>query len=811
MNRNPEHRTSNSEFRTTRHFGVRCSIFDVRCSFAFGLFFVFLCSSLSAAELDSAKLPPSANQPIDFDRDIKPILDTSCLRCHGPERPKSRFRLDNRESALQGGDNNTNNIVPGDSAQSRLIHYVARVVPDLEMPPTGKGDPLTPQQIGLLRAWIDQGASWNSTNLVSPLQLEFDPTLRWIGVHGDQSKFREIEGMKEGLGGGVDDILISQQTGPNEKFLLQGHLIVPDQDFRLKLAIDETGRGFVHGGFEEWRKYYSDTGGYDPNVAPSEFNFNRDLYVNIGRLWADFGLTPSHGPNVVLGYEYQFKNGSKSMLDWGGNIADPLAQKNIAPAAKSIDEQTHIIKLDLTHDFNDWHLEDNARVEFFYANNRSVETNAYQENGTVGGLTETRDKYQHVQGMNTLTLQKQLFDWWFLSGGGYYSKLEGSDFFNQTNGPLNANWNSQEITLRRQSEIFSLTSLFTPLAYLSLSVGTQNEWTQEEGFGTVPIVFILPSGPENASQDIFKSTQSGNLRFTKIPFTVLFADTRFEQESIDEFQQQDPVDGVLTRRTDSMNYRYDLRGGFNTSPWRWSSLNAEYRWQSSDTDYNHLQDIWGSGLGTPTNGYPAFILGRTIHDAEFETKLNLRPANWLKTTLSYQLGTTYYSTRTDPAIDAATLSPVSPGGTILAGKNDAQTFGFSAILTPIRRLYLSSAFTYSLSRLTTANNGVSAVVPYSGNVYTVINTASYALNPKTELSATYNYSRSDYGQNNTAGVPLGIDFTHQQLLVGLARRLGDQASVSLRYGFSQYSEPGSGNLSHYTSQGIFATFACKWP
>ena len=771
-------------------------------------FFLVLtaCRSSSADEIQTNQLPPPVVVKIDFDRDIRPILESSCLRCHGPPKPKSHFRLDNRESALKGGDNNTNDVVPGDSLGSFLVHYVARQVPDMEMPPIDKGNPLTPQQVGLLRAWIDQGAPWSTTNAFPALALNFEPAFRWIAVHGEESKYREIEGNKEGFGGGAEDVLFSLQTSPNEKFSLEGHFIVPDQDFRLKLALDETDRGFVHAGFEEWRKYYSDTGGYDPNVAPPQFNFNSDLYLDNGRTWVDFGLTPPHGPQIVLGYEYQFENGSKSMLDWGQANGENV---NIAPSTKSIDEQTQIIKLDLTHDFDDWHLEDNARVEYYYENNTDYETN----NFTTIGTTATQDTYQHVQGMNTLALQKQITDWWFLSGGSYYSKLEGSDFFNQTNGLYGFNSSSQEITLRRESEIFSLTSLFTPLSYLSFSVGTQNEWSQEQGFGNAPnLEYFIPSAYENANLDEFKSMQNANLRFTKIPFTVVFADTRFEQESIDEFQQQDPT-GVLTRQTDATNYRYDLRGGFNTSPWRWSTLSAEYRWQSSDTTYNNTQDVLGTGLGPPTNGYPAFILGQTIHDSEFETKLALRPANWLKTTLSYQLATTCYSTTTDPAVDGnlPAFPLVSPGGTILAGKYNAQTFGFSATLTPIRRLYLSSAFTYSMSRLTTANNGDPSIVPYSGNVYTVITTASYALNPKTDLQASYNFSRGDYGQNNTNGVPLGIDFTHQQLQVGLTRRFSDRVSASLRYGFSQYSEPGNGNLNHFTSQGVFATLACKWP
>ncbi|HSY43046.1 MAG TPA: c-type cytochrome domain-containing protein, partial [Candidatus Acidoferrum sp.] len=101
--------------------------------------------------------PPPANITIDFDRDIRPILEDNCLRCHGPQKPKSHFRLDYRDGALAGGDDNTNDIVPDDSTNSLLIAYVAHQVPDMEMPPVGRGKQLTPEQISLLRAWIDQG------------------------------------------------------------------------------------------------------------------------------------------------------------------------------------------------------------------------------------------------------------------------------------------------------------------------------------------------------------------------------------------------------------------------------------------------------------------------------------------------------------------------------------------------------------------------------------------------------------------------------------------------------------------------------
>src|ERR1019366_5144952 len=130
---------------------------------------------VSAAEIDTNALPPVASGSVVFDRDIRPILEQSCLRCHGPEKPKSHFRLTTREWALKGGVNNNDDIVPGDSAHSRLIQYVSWLVPDMEMPPPGKAPPVTSTQIGLLRAWIDQGANWTAGGAAPQIALSVSP------------------------------------------------------------------------------------------------------------------------------------------------------------------------------------------------------------------------------------------------------------------------------------------------------------------------------------------------------------------------------------------------------------------------------------------------------------------------------------------------------------------------------------------------------------------------------------------------------------------------------------------------------------
>lgn len=111
----------------------------------------------NSAALDLSKLPPAATAKIDFVKDVQPILAENCLSCHGPKKQEAELRWDAKEIALRGGEHGAV-IIPGKSADSKMIQLVAGLDPENVMPK--KGDRLTAEQIGVLRAWIDQGAIW---------------------------------------------------------------------------------------------------------------------------------------------------------------------------------------------------------------------------------------------------------------------------------------------------------------------------------------------------------------------------------------------------------------------------------------------------------------------------------------------------------------------------------------------------------------------------------------------------------------------------------------------------------------------------
>lgn len=108
------------------------------------------------------ELPPAATVPVDFARDIQPQLQQRCLGCHNGEKQRGGLRLDRSSAALKGGESLGPAIVPGDSAKSPLIRAVAGLEDGYLMPP--EGPKLTANEIGVLRAWIDQGAKWPAAN-----------------------------------------------------------------------------------------------------------------------------------------------------------------------------------------------------------------------------------------------------------------------------------------------------------------------------------------------------------------------------------------------------------------------------------------------------------------------------------------------------------------------------------------------------------------------------------------------------------------------------------------------------------------------
>ena len=120
--------------------------------------------AISATAQDAAAtMPPaSTKQGVTYATDIKAILDASCAKCHSGDKPKARLKLDTLEGAIKGSKDGPI-LKAGDSANSFVVKSISHLTGDHDawMPPLNNKagiKPLTADQIGLIRAWIDQGA-----------------------------------------------------------------------------------------------------------------------------------------------------------------------------------------------------------------------------------------------------------------------------------------------------------------------------------------------------------------------------------------------------------------------------------------------------------------------------------------------------------------------------------------------------------------------------------------------------------------------------------------------------------------------------
>ena len=121
----------------------------------------------------------AADEVIEFNRDVRPILSDHCFACHGPDtrKVKAGFRFDQEKSAKGPAKSGAIAIVPGDLKKSELV---ARIVATDEshMPPIESGKKLSPEQIVTLKKWIEQGAKWEDHWAFTPIKRPMPPPVK---------------------------------------------------------------------------------------------------------------------------------------------------------------------------------------------------------------------------------------------------------------------------------------------------------------------------------------------------------------------------------------------------------------------------------------------------------------------------------------------------------------------------------------------------------------------------------------------------------------------------------------------------------
>ena len=233
-------------------------------------------TTLPFAVVAAALLAPAASAAVDFNHDVRPILNQHCTSCHGGVKQAGNISFTDRDKALATGKSGKRTLVPGDPAASELIHRITLPESDDDhMPPNehGKGRPLSAGEIATLRKWVSEGAQWGEHwSFVKPLPQRV-PSVKdtqWARTDADRFILARLE--QDGL----------QPTAPaapaqwlrRVTFDLTGLPPTPDDLARFvrgeetrEQAVDRL-LGSVHFG-ERWASLwldlarYADTQGYE--------------------------------------------------------------------------------------------------------------------------------------------------------------------------------------------------------------------------------------------------------------------------------------------------------------------------------------------------------------------------------------------------------------------------------------------------------------------------------------------------------------------------------------------------------------------
>jgi mono/diheme cytochrome c family protein len=115
---------------------------------------------------------------VDFTRDVRPLLNARCVRCHGADKQQGGLRLDDRAHALAGGESGKL-VIETPASDNELWRRVASPMAEVRMPL--EGDPLSDEELSRLRAWVDAGAPWpdeKASKTPPSFWMRIDPYLR---------------------------------------------------------------------------------------------------------------------------------------------------------------------------------------------------------------------------------------------------------------------------------------------------------------------------------------------------------------------------------------------------------------------------------------------------------------------------------------------------------------------------------------------------------------------------------------------------------------------------------------------------------
>jgi WD40 repeat protein len=284
----------------------------MRTLFPFCLIALLPALTLEAQEVKEKKVEPikvvkiDRKEPVTYEKDVEPILYRKCQFCHAGPVKEGRFDLGTYEAMMRGGRSGEKPIVPGKSAESFLVKVSGRTARPY-MPPlkNAEHEPLTPEELALLKLWIDQGAKPPSGTRERPkVVLNLPPAavkpVRAIAISPDKSSVASSRGNQLHI--------YDAGSGTYIRSLIDPNLITPDKkpaqaahmSLVTALAFSPDGKLLVSGSFQEVIFWDAQTGALRTRIGGFAHDVVALAFSRDGKYLATGGGAPTEDGEIKL-------------------------------------------------------------------------------------------------------------------------------------------------------------------------------------------------------------------------------------------------------------------------------------------------------------------------------------------------------------------------------------------------------------------------------------------------------------------------------------------------------------------------------
>jgi hypothetical protein len=671
--------------------------------------------------------------------------------------------------------------------------------------------------IGSKQATASQSTATSQNKPAESLSVTADAMPFQVAmVDGDYHKYEALNWQDRGYSGGVKDLSIHYTSGDDVTIDASGSGIIGNGDYKGAYSITKKDVGYMNFDFDQFRKYYDTFGGIFQGHSDS---LSRDLSLDIGHIGFEAGIKMPDLPNVSVYYDHNYKNGSKSMLNWDTIKFGTVSQK-ISPSWEELDETTDTFGIKGDYTEKGYHLTGDQRFEIARWKTRGYEVRL--GNGSATATDYDQRRQDQVQETNVMTTTLGADKWYwgdkiFGSSAYRFEHLKNQDRQNiqefQSNGtPLLTALNKSDGSAHNDQDLNSwvLNLMISPWSWLSGTSGFKAEITQRDASSNYPSDLQTATtnyvALDNTESNTCKFAESFGLRFKAIPRTAVYTDLSFEQSQNHLMVNSRDINFETGTRTSDNQTRDAIIDepvinwvtGADFQPFRRLNLTSQVRFQDKDMEFHDRFRI------TPFEGQ-VFLEKLHTTDLGLTQRATVRLSGWAQTSFRYLLDNTDYTTRAAYQNEDEKANMLS------------NTFIYDLSVYPLTNLSMTGSFTQRYDQtktvLATQKPGTILVPAFTSDSSTWMFSTDYQPHDKVHLDGSLFYTiANNYNQNLPSSlINYAAAFNQLGLTVGCKWDLTKDLSVKPQYSFQRFLPNESNGIgSAYDAQIISLQVITTW-